>query len=86
MSHEKKTKTHDSGKELKLEDALKKLSEIVKKLEESDCELEESLKLFEDGVELTRHCHGKLNEAEKKIEILTRVSADSFETKNFDNE
>jgi len=60
--------------EVKLEDALKRLAEIVKSLEKNDCELDESLKLFEEGVALTRSCHTKLTEAERRIEILTRVS------------
>jgi exodeoxyribonuclease VII small subunit len=67
--------------EIKLEDALKRLSEIVKGLEQSDCSLEQSLKLFEEGVTLTRACHTKLSEAEKKIEILSRVSAQGIETR-----
>jgi len=59
-------------KEQKFEDALRKLEGIVEKLEGQDLSLEESLKSFEEGVRLTRFCHGKLDEAEKKIEILTR--------------
>ena len=69
--------------EIKLEDALKRLSEIVKQLEQNDCALEDSLKLFEEGVTLTRSCHAKLTEAEKKIEILSRVSPQGVETKPF---
>lgn len=67
--------------EMKLEDALKRLAEIVKRLEQNDCELEDSLKLFEEGVSLTRKCHAKLSDAEKRIEILTRVSPEGVETK-----
>jgi exodeoxyribonuclease VII small subunit len=67
----------------KLEDALKRLSEIVKQLEQNDVALEDALKLFEEGVQLTRSCHATLTEAEKKIEILTRVSAQGVETKPF---
>lgn len=72
-----------SKKEVKLEDALKRLSEIVKSLEQNECELEDSLKLFEEGVSLTRQCHQKLTEAEKKIEILTKVSTEGVETKPY---
>ena len=68
-------------KEIKLDEALQKLGEIVKKLEENDCELEQALKLFEEGVGLTRMAHAKLSEAEKKIELLTKATADGIETR-----
>lgn len=67
--------------DLKLEDALKRLGEIVKILEANEVPLEEALKHFEEGIQLTRSCHGKLTEAEKKIEILTRISNGTVETK-----
>jgi exodeoxyribonuclease VII small subunit len=54
------------------EEALKKLEEVVKKLEEGDLPLEESLSLFEEGIRLSRLCAQKLDEVEKKIEILVR--------------
>jgi exodeoxyribonuclease VII small subunit len=70
-------------KEMKFETALKRLEEIVEKLEEGDLDLGESLKLFEEGVKLSKVCNKKLNEAEKKIEMLTRdqgeLKAEPFE-------
>jgi exodeoxyribonuclease VII small subunit len=42
----------------------------VKKLEEGDLALEKSLELYERGVQLSRFCHTRLEEAEKRIEIL----------------
>ncbi len=56
----------------KFEDALGKLEKIVSKLEEGDIPLEESLRLFEEGIRLSRFCNQKLDEAEKKVEILLR--------------
>ncbi len=56
----------------KFEDALSKLEKIVSKLEEGDIALEESLKLFEEGIRLSRFCNLKLDEAEKKVEILLK--------------
>ena len=47
------------------------LEEIVNKMESGDLELEESLKLFEQGVELTRQCQSALNEAEQRISVLS---------------
>lgn len=56
----------------KFEEALKKLEKIVSKLEEGEISLEESLKLFEEGIRLSRFCNQKLDEAEKKVEILMK--------------
>ena len=52
------------------EAALTELDTIVKKLEEGDIPLEQSLQLFERGVQLSRFCHARLEEAERRIEIL----------------
>lgn len=71
----------ESKNDLRLEDALKRLAEIVKVLEQGDGALDESLKLFEEGVSLTRACHTKLSDAEKRIEILSKISAQGVETK-----
>ena len=56
----------------RFEDALDKLEKIVSKLEEGNTHLEESLKLFEEGVRLSRFCTQKLDEAEKRVEILMK--------------
>ena len=52
------------------EAALTELDAIVKKLEEGDIPLEQSLQLFERGVQLSRFCHTRLEDAERRIEIL----------------
>lgn len=57
--------THD------FETALAELESIVTKLEQGDLALEQSLALFERGVQLSRFCHTKLEDAERRIEILT---------------
>ena len=54
------------------EAALKQLEEIVQRLEKGELSLEESLKLYEEGIQLSRLCHGKLEEAEGKIEMLLK--------------
>jgi exodeoxyribonuclease VII small subunit len=54
------------------EQALQQLEQIVQKLEKGELALEESLKLYEEGVRLSRLCHGKLEEAEGKIEMLIK--------------
>jgi exodeoxyribonuclease VII small subunit len=62
--------------EIKFEKALKRLEEIVEKLEEGDLDLDQSLKLFEEGVKLSKVCNKRLNEAQKKIEILTKENGE----------
>lgn len=54
------------------ETALAALEKIVRDLETGDLPLEESLKLFEDGVRLSRECQERLNQAERRIEVLLR--------------
>ena len=56
----------------RFEDTLHKLEKIVARLEEGDLPLEESLKLFEEGIRLSRFCKQKLDEAEKRVEILVK--------------
>ncbi|MGC4081606.1 MAG: exodeoxyribonuclease VII small subunit [Vicinamibacterales bacterium] len=53
------------------EAALAELDALVKKLEEGDLSLEQSLALYERGVQLSRFCHARLEDAERRIEILT---------------
>lgn len=54
------------------EEALKELEGVVERLEQGDLPLEEALRLFEQGVRLSRLCHAKLNEAQRRVEILLR--------------
>src|SRR4051812_11818123 len=56
------------------EASLSSLEQIVKELERGDLPLEESLKLFEEGVKLSRECQERLNQAERRIEVLLRDS------------
>jgi exodeoxyribonuclease VII small subunit len=68
----------------RFEDALNKLEKIVSKLEEGDIPLEESLKLFEEGIRLSRFCNQKLDEAEKKVEILLKGKDGLLKPQPFD--
>jgi exodeoxyribonuclease VII small subunit len=52
------------------EAAIAELESVVKKLEEGDLTLEQSLALYERGVQLSRYCHSRLEEAERRIELL----------------
>lgn len=69
------------------ESALKRLEEIVKKLENGELSLDSALQLFEEGIKLSRFCHTKLEEAERRVEILVKNSsgpprAVAFESEN----
>ena len=56
----------------KFESSLKKLEEIVRKLEGGSLSLEDSLKAFEEGVKHSSFCAKKLDEAERRVEILLK--------------
>jgi exodeoxyribonuclease VII small subunit len=60
----------DSMAQFKFEDALARLETIVGQLEKGDLPLEDSLKIFEEGVRLSKSCLKLLEEAERKVEIL----------------
>ena len=53
------------------ETAIAELESIVKKLEEGELPLEQSLALYERGVQRSRFCHSRLEDAERRIEILS---------------
>jgi exodeoxyribonuclease VII small subunit len=54
------------------EDSLTKLEAIVEKMESGDLKLEDSLKLFEEGMKLTKECNSRLNKIEKKVKLLLK--------------
>lgn len=67
------------------EKSLMRLEEVVKRLESTELSLDEAMKLFEEGVKLSRDCQKQLEEAEGRVEILLKkadgkVVAEPFET------
>jgi exodeoxyribonuclease VII small subunit len=77
-------------KELKFEDAMKRLEKIVQELEDGNIGLEESLKKYQEGVGLSQFCTKKLNEAQKTVQILSkkgtgRLEAEPFEEREVDS-
>ncbi len=72
--------------EKKFEAALARLEEIVKELEKGDLPLEQSLKLFEEGVKLSRICNKQLEDAERKVEILLKDKAGTITAQPFEEE
>lgn len=53
------------------ESALAELESIVETLEDGQLPLEQSLERFERGIALSRFCHGRLEDAERRVELLT---------------
>ena len=66
------------------ESSLKELERIVEQLEAGDLPLERSLELFEQGVQLSRDCQKRLDEAERKVEILIKGSDGRYAPTPFD--
>jgi exodeoxyribonuclease VII small subunit len=63
--------------ELKVKDfetALKSLEDIVVQLESGDLTLDRAMELFEEGVQVSRFCSSKLEEAERKVEMLIKTA------------
>jgi exodeoxyribonuclease VII small subunit len=73
-------------KKIDFESALKRLEEIVKSLETGDLPLDKSLELFEEGVKLSRFCHARLDEADRKVEILVKKDDGRMEAVPFETE
>lgn len=69
--------------DLKFEEALKKLEKIVQDLEEGELSLGEALKKYQEGIQLSRYCSQRLEDAKKKVELLTKNKKGEFELKTF---
>ena len=71
-------------KDIKFEDALQRLEQIVDQLEGGDLALDDSLKVFEEGVALARRCAKYLEEAETRIELLTKDESGLLKAEPFE--
>ena len=69
----------------KFENALEKLEDIVKKMESGDMPLDEALRSFEEGIKSIRFCATKLEEAERRVEMLLGKE-DSLQVKRFEGD
>jgi exodeoxyribonuclease VII small subunit len=78
-------KTKKTG-EMKFEDALARLEKIVAEMESAELPLDEVLKRYEEGVSLAKFCSARLEEAQKKIEILAKKANGAVELKPFEEE
>ncbi len=68
--------------ELSFEQAIDKLEMVVQQLESGDVPIEKAIELFQQGMELAKVCGGKLDQIERKIEVLMEDGG-SFSTKPF---
>jgi exodeoxyribonuclease VII small subunit len=75
-----------STKPKTFESSLEELERIVRELEQGELTLEKSLELFEQGVKLSRECQERLNQAERRIEILMRDNQGRATVRPFDPE
>jgi exodeoxyribonuclease VII small subunit len=66
------------SKKLNFEKLLSRLEEIAEQLESGDLGLEESLKIFQEGVELSRQCTKFLNETETELKKLVKLDGKKF--------
>lgn len=65
-------KKTEAPKKADFEKSLARLEEVVRKLENANISLDEAMKLFEEGVQLSRECQKQLEEAEARVEILLK--------------
>jgi exodeoxyribonuclease VII small subunit len=69
----------------KFESALDDLEQVVEQLESGELSLEDSLAAFEKGVGLVKFCNQKLNEVEKRIEMLVKDKEGKLQLKAFED-
>ena len=69
--------------DLKFEDCLSRLEQIVTALEAGNLSLEDSLKIFEEGIAMSRHCARYLEDAQRRIEVLAKDDAGAVSTRPF---
>ncbi len=72
----------EKKKESNFEELMVKLEEITDKLEKEPLSLDESVKLFEEGIKISKECNSKLEDAEKRITILINQN-DEIKEENF---
>ncbi len=70
----------------KFEQSLQRLETLVKNIEAGNLPLEEALTSFQEGVGLVKQCQTLLSQAEQKVEVLIKASADQVETKSLNTE
>ena len=82
-------KKPETAKKPDFERSLGRLEEVVQKLEGANLSLDDAMKLFEEGVQLSRDCQKQLAETEARVEILLKkadgkLAAEPFEPEDED--
>jgi exodeoxyribonuclease VII small subunit len=80
------TKTKSLPKNLSFEKALERLQEIVASLEDPEKGLEASLELFEEGVALSRFCRSRIDEIQKRVDVVLKETPEGLATGPLDEE
>jgi len=80
------TKKPEPVKKADFEHSLTRLEEIVRKLESANLSLDDAMKMFEEGVQLSRDCQKHLELAEGKVEILLKRAGGQVAAEPFDPE
>ncbi|MBU1076841.1 MAG: exodeoxyribonuclease VII small subunit [Spirochaetes bacterium] len=65
-------------KELKFEDAIKRLEKITEELENGEFDLDKAVEIFEEGLKLSKFCKKRLDEAVQKIEIIKKQNINNI--------
>ena len=79
-------KKAEPAKAQDFEHSLGRLEEVVRKLESASLPLDEAMKLFEEGMQLSRDCQKQLEEAESRVEILLKKAGGAMAAQPFDPE
>jgi len=79
-------KKTDAPRKAEFEKSLARLEEVVRRLENANLTLDDAMKLFEEGVSLTRDCQKQLEEAEGRVEILLKKADGKIIAVPFDPE
>ena len=77
-------KPEPAAKKPEFERSLARLEEIVRKLENTNLSLDEAMKLFEEGVTLSRDCQKQLEQAEGRVEILMKKAGGEMTAEPFE--
>jgi exodeoxyribonuclease VII small subunit len=84
MDTKKQPKPAEIPATLGFEPALEELEALVQKMEQGEMGLDEMVAAFERGQNLVRHCTTRLNEVERRIEMLVKGPDGQATTKPFD--
>jgi exodeoxyribonuclease VII small subunit len=80
---QEKTSQEKAAKDRSFEESFSRLEKILETLESEDCPLEDTIKLYEEGLGLTKECYNKLNNAELRIKEINKSLKGDIEVKDY---